>query len=121
MSESSRDYLAGSWVVRFCRRAAASAAAWARRMALRSGLTPWSRALLAQWRAAPLRAGGVALIAAVMTHTALSVALGRQPTLGSLVLRAGLLLVGIAGAACGSSWDAVKQGSLVLRFLSRRR
>ena len=81
----------------------------------------WRRAFRPALHASPLRACGVALVAAVLTRTALCVWLGRDFTRLGYGCTAILLMVGLAGVMTAAPWETVRQGSVVMRYVEKRR
>jgi hypothetical protein len=116
---AARRYLEGSWIATRARRLGRSAASGIRRSIGRSGAPAQWRALRGELYRFPLRAGGTALAAAVVTHAAVSAWLGRDVTWAGWMWRAVLLSVGLAGIASGIAWPSAKEKSWLMTRLER--
>ena len=115
-----RDYLEGSLIFSFLRRF------WGRiqlplgRAWMRLRRSGWMSETIEGFRQSPLRAGGLVLIAAILTNLLLSWILGKEiPGFGWL-FRGMLLLAGIAGLRCPGDWESIREGSALLRFFFPR-
>lgn len=121
MTDDSRNYLEGSYVVAGLRRLMEAIRSKATSLSQHGLVGLWIRELAQALQAAPLRVCGVTLVVAVLTHAALCAVLNRELTPVGVGWRIALLLIGLAGLANAQDWNTVKQGSLVVKFLDRRR
>ena len=116
-----RDYLEGSLVVACLRRARAQAARFLKeRMDRITSHRQWKETL-ASWQKAPLRSMGIFLVSAVLTNVLFLFFLRKPPGGAGLCWRGLLLIMGLLALRCPGDWQAVREGSAVLRFLFPRR
>jgi hypothetical protein len=85
------------------------------------GLDRWVREKLALFKACPLRNGGIALIAAVVTNRVMLWFMGRESTAFADIMRVVLLLLGGLALSIDSDWRMVRQGSLLMKLWERWR
>lgn len=118
--KESRDYLAGSFLVRFARAAVSRVRTPLGRFGRR--LRDWTglSSLGASLRQAPLRTGGALLAVAALTHLTILWVLGRTLPAGGWLFRLALLGLGVMGCFNNSSWEEVRESSVLVRLLFRK-
>ena len=70
-------------------------------------------------RTAPLRAGGIVVVVAVLMNLLCLWLLGRGVDEWGILVRMACLGLGVIGWSHTGRWAAVKQGSVVIRFVER--
>lgn len=112
-----RDYLEGSLVIAWLRRAQGQTAGFLRKWADRVASCLQWKEVRAGWKEAPLKSLGILLISAVLANLLFALFLRLPVGRAGLFCRGILLVFGILSLRCPGDWESVREGSAVLRFL----